>query len=181
MCEIAIINGTLGVGKTETSWEIMDLIQPAALIDIDYLYAFKPKDYANAAQQTHVYEAVDLLINHHQKLNIQRFIINGVFETPVDLSRLWTLLNHTTRKINAYRLICEQDVIQQRIKNRNEPHWQTHIGRSKQLANIQTASAKTGNIGENINTTILTLNEAAKMIIKDMQSCGFWSELTCLK
>ncbi len=174
-CEIAIINGTLGVGKTETSWEIMNMIQPAAVIDIDYLYAFKPKDYADKSQRQHVYEAVALLLNHHQKLSIHRFIINGVFGTPANLAHLRSAIASVTDNVKAYRLVCHPAEVNKRIQNRNAPGWQEHLERSAYMAAAQDANENRDEIGKQIDTTTRSIEETATAVIQDMQSCGFWT------
>lgn len=175
--EIAIINGTLGVGKTETSWAVMNRVQPAAVIDLDYLYAFKPKNYADVSQQAHVYQAAVFLIKHHSKMNINRFIINGVFETPAQLEHLLSYLTEVSEAVSAYRLVCQKDEVQRRIQGRNEPEVSEHLNRSIDLAQIQNNSALTGFIGKPVDTSNLSLEDAAKEIIGDMQRCGYWLDL----
>ncbi|MCP5101397.1 MAG: hypothetical protein GY943_38110 [Chloroflexi bacterium] len=173
-CEIAIINGTLGVGKTETSWAIMNAVQPAAVIDLDYLYAFKPKDYADKTQQAHVYEAAVILITHHRNLKIDRFIINGVFETPSDLIHLLHHLEAVTTSVSTYRLVCDPGEVQRRVRLRNEPNYRQHMQRTLDMMEVQNQSALAGFIGKPVDTTELSLDAAANLIMQDMQRCGYW-------
>lgn len=173
-CEVAIITGTLGVGKTETSWSVIEMIMPAAMIDIDYLCAFAPKDPSDDLQKDHVYKAVILLLKHHQRLGFQRFVINGILETPADLALLYKHLQIVTNRLKAYRLVCRLDEVRRRIRNRNEPNWQDQVHRSMQLSDVLDAASKVADMGTEINTTGYTIQQAAARVIKEMQSCGFW-------
>ena len=62
---IIVLNGPLGVGKTETAWHIVHRLSPAALVDIDYVAAVEPFDHQKEPDQEYAYETAAMLVRHH--------------------------------------------------------------------------------------------------------------------
>ena len=58
---IIIINGPLGIGKSETSWELLYLFDKAAMLDGDYLGAVQPFEIYDEQRIAHLYETFRLV------------------------------------------------------------------------------------------------------------------------
>lgn len=54
---VIVLNGPLGVGKTETAWRLIQLLSRAAMIDIDYVAAIQPFDHRIARDLNYAYES----------------------------------------------------------------------------------------------------------------------------
>jgi hypothetical protein len=65
---ITILNGPLGIGKTQTSWRLMWRLERAALLDCDYIAAVHPFDYYNQDHLDYAYATVAALATHHYSL-----------------------------------------------------------------------------------------------------------------
>ena len=82
---IIIINGSLGVGKTETSWELTALFERAVMLDGDYIGAVHPFEIHNSQRVEYLYQTIRHLMIWHQQNGYDDFVINYVFERPKSL------------------------------------------------------------------------------------------------
>ena len=163
---IIIINGPLGIGKSETSWELLYLFDKAAMLDGDYLGAVQPFEIYDEQRIAHLYETLRLVAGLHYTHGYQNLVINYVFETPESLANLRRLLVELDKQIYTFRLTCSEAEIARRIKQRSsDPEglaWE--LQRFRELTAIQNANARHGDLGEVINTTELSAREAARAI-----------------
>jgi broad-specificity NMP kinase len=161
---IVIINGTLGVGKTEASWGLMRRFDRAVMLDGDYIAAFHPQDYYNQAHLEYACETFRVLAVHHQGHGIDNIVINWVFESPASLLRLRQALSGVGLPIHAFRLSCDPDVIAERIRRRNLPDVEWELRLSRQLAGIMEKAALDGDLGIEIDTTRLNVEQMVERI-----------------
>jgi broad-specificity NMP kinase len=161
---IIIVNGPLGVGKTETSWHLVEKFNPGVLLDGDYVSAIHPFDYANETQIDYAYETFGVLVAHHRSHGIENAVLNWVFETPDQLTRLMHHLEGLNAPILPYRLVCSVDEIERRIRKRGLPQVEREIRRARELVPILDGSAATGDLGHVVDTTTLTSVAVADMI-----------------
>jgi predicted kinase len=163
---IIIINGPLGIGKTETSWELLYLFERAAMLDGDYLGAVQPFDIYDNKRIAYLYENLRLVAGQHYMHGYQNLVINYVFETPESLADLRGLLAELDEEIYTFRLTCSEDEIARRIRQRSNDaeglEWE--LQRYQQLTEIQNANAQRGDLGVVIDTTHLSAREAARVI-----------------
>jgi hypothetical protein len=93
-------------------------------------------------------------------------IINYIFETPDQLAELRRRLAGLEPRIFAYRLTCDIDILEQRIRNRTTPgirqEWE--IARVHQLTDILETNARLGDLGLVVDTTCLDVSQAAQAI-----------------
>jgi deoxyadenosine/deoxycytidine kinase len=167
---IIVINGPLGIGKTEVSWHLVEKFNPGVMLDGDYIAALHPFDYSNAAQLNYACDTFRVLVSHHIAHAIQDFIINWVFETPAQLARLCHLFQDRNMPILAYRLVCSMDEIERRVRKRGLPQVETEVQRARELVGILDSAAVTGYLGHVVDTTTLTSTAVADIIWQHAQT-----------
>jgi len=163
---IVIINGPLGIGKTETAWALLDLFNRAVMLDGDYIGAVRPFAIYDAQRLSDLFDTLHLLVDHYQKKGYPHVIINYIFETPAQLAELRKRLAELEPRILAYRLTCGLDLLEQRIRGRTSPgvrqEWE--IARAHQLTDILETNARLGDLGLMVDTTCLDVSQAAQAI-----------------
>jgi hypothetical protein len=166
---IVIINGPLGIGKTETSWALLRRFERAVMLDADYVAAFHPFDYYNDAHLAYAQTTLRVLVGHHHGHGFQDFVINWVFETPFQLARLKQALAEFGLPIHAYRLTCDVDEIARRVRRRNLPDLDFELRRSRELVDILDKAVRTGDLGHVIDTTNLSVEQTVDAIVRHMR------------
>jgi broad-specificity NMP kinase len=166
---IIIINGPLGIGKTETSWALVRRFPRAVMLDADYVAEFHPFDYYNDQHLAYAHATLRVLAAHHISHGFQDFVINWVFETPFQLDRLMQLLNDLGLPIHAFRLTCTPDEIERRVRLRNLPDLDFELRRSRELVDILDRAALTGALGTPLDTTSLTAEQTVDTILRQIR------------
>ncbi len=100
---IVIINGPLGVGKTETSWQLIEHFDKAIMLDADYIVAAHPFEIYNAARVDYLYETLAHNVAWHVAHGYHNFVVNYVFEKPESLAKLRHLLSAYDDVTYAFR------------------------------------------------------------------------------
>ena len=118
---IIVINGPLGIGKTETSWQLMQRFTRAVMLDGDYLAAIHPFDHYNPSHLDYAYEVFGMLVSFHRQKGIHDFVLNWVFESPASLQRLQAKLAPSEERLHFYRLVCTLKELEGRLRQRNLP------------------------------------------------------------
>ncbi len=166
---IIILNGPLGIGKTQTSWALVQHFPRAVMLDADYVAEFHPFDYYNDEHLAYAHATLRVLTAHHVSHGFQHFVINWIFETPFQLNRLKQLLADLELPIYAFRLICAPEEIERRVRRRNLPDLDYELRRSRELVGILDDAARTGDLGTPLDTTSLTAEQTAKAILQHIQ------------
>jgi hypothetical protein len=166
---IIIINGPLGIGKTQTSWAIIRRFARGVMLDADYVAEFHPFDYYNDEHLAYAHATLRVLTAHHISHGFQYFVINWIFETPFQLDRLKRLLVDLGLPIYAFRLICDPEEVERRVRRRNLPDLDYELQRSRELIEILDRAALTGDIGTPLDTTSLTVEQTADAILRQIQ------------
>jgi chloramphenicol 3-O-phosphotransferase len=163
---IIIINGPLGIGKTETSWELLTLFDRAVMLDGDYLGAVQPFEIYDANRVAYLYETLRLVAGYHYAHGYENLVINYVFETRESLADLLRLLADLDEQLFTFRLTCSEEEIERRIRKRSNKAedlaWE--LQRFRQLTEIQNLNAQHGDLGYVIDTTGLSARQAARVI-----------------
>ena len=165
---IIIVNGPLGIGKTQTSWALTRCFSRAVMLDADYVAEFHPFDYYNDEHLAYAHATLRVLTAHHLSHGFQDFVINWIFETPLQLERLKQLLADLGPPIHVFRLVCAPDEIERRVRRRNLPDLDFELRRSRELVDILDRAALTGDLGTPIDTTSLTAEQTADMILRQI-------------
>ena len=164
---IIIINGSVGVGKSSSSWELAERFNQSFMLDGDYIGAVHPFEIYDQERVDYLYKTLHHLIQFHQNHGYTNFVINYVFEQPCQLTLLTDLLEPLDKNIQAFWLTCDEVVQAERIKKRKADH-QWDLKRFVELNQILRASSKKGFIGREIDTTHLAIPEVADKIWQEV-------------
>lgn len=168
---IILINGPLGVGKTETSWKLIEYFDRAIMLDGDYIVAAHPFEIHDEARITYLYETIAHNVAWHVAHGYHNFVVNYVFEKPESLAKLRQLLSAYDDVTYAFRLTCAPDEFERRIRARsdaprstdpNRLAWESN--RFRELTAIQNENAKRGDLGFVIDTMGLSVTQVAEAI-----------------
>ncbi len=167
---IVIINGPLGIGKTELSWALVEFFERGIMLDGDFIGAVHPFEIYDPGRIEYLYQTLYLLVDHHRRHGYPHFVINYVFEEAQSLNRLRSLLMELDDVIYAFRLVCNPQEAERRILQRGQSAgldakrlaWE--ISRAAQLAAIQRTAALHGDLGYPIDTSGLGIQQTAQAI-----------------
>ena len=179
---ILIINGSCGIGKTTVAWELVHRFERAVMLEGDSIGAVHPFEIYDDSRVEHLYQTLRHLIAFHiERGNYHNFVIDYVFERPESLARLKSLLADFDDHIYAFRLLAAPVELEQRILARaglrpcpsgsetghscllgEDTVW--HLRRAKELVAIQTRAALRGDVGVPVDTTGLSVAQAADVI-----------------
>jgi GrpB-like predicted nucleotidyltransferase (UPF0157 family)/predicted kinase len=167
---IIIINGPVGVGKTEVAWKLIEKFERAVMLDGDYLGALHPFEIYDERRVAYLYDTICYMARFHVEHGWRNLVVNYVFETPESLAQLRRALNEIDNATYAYRLTCEAEEISRRIRARNidsdQLAWE--LKRFREFQVIQEENARRGDLGVAIDTTRLSSAAAADAIWRDI-------------
>ena len=164
---IIIINGPCGIGKSTTGEYVTWHFDRAVFLDGDYIGAVHPFEIYDDVRIEHLYQTLRHLIAFHiERGDYHNFVIPYVFESPESLARLRTLLADLDDEIYTFRLVCDPQVLEQRLRDsaRSPDDIVWHIDRAAELIRIQGAAARNGDLGYVMDTTARTPAEVAEEI-----------------
>lgn len=168
---IVIVNGPLGIGKTEVSWKLVEYFERGVMLDGDYIGAVRPFEIYDDERIEYLYQTLRHLAAFHiQRGDYHNFVINYVFETPESLARLRHLLADLDDVIYAFRLTCSEAEMERRIRQRgrsqpDDPYglaWE--LNRFRELIAIQEQASRFGDMGFVVDTTNLSAAQVAEAI-----------------
>jgi GrpB-like predicted nucleotidyltransferase (UPF0157 family)/predicted kinase len=167
---IIVINGPLGVGKTEVAWKLIEKFDQAVMLDGDYLGAVRPFDLHDPQRVTYLYDTICHVARFHTEHGYRNLVVNYVFEKPESLAQLRRALNDIDDVTYAFRLTCSAEEIDRRIRSRSDDPdrlaWE--LKRFRELQAIQDANARRGDLGFVIDTTRLSIEEVADAIWRNI-------------
>lgn len=167
---IIIINGPLGIGKTQVSEKLIEYFDRAVMLDGDYIGAVHPFEIYDEARIEYLYQTLRHLTAYHVEHGYRNFVINYVFESAASLARLRGLLADLDGEIYAFRLTCTESEMERRIRSRavgrpEEPDFLAwELQRFRQLTAIQEAASRQGDLGCVIDTSQLNVAQVADAI-----------------
>ena len=183
---IVIINGPCGIGKSTTGEHVTWHFDRAVFLDGDYIGAVHPFEIYDDARIEHLYQTLRHLIAFHiERGDYHNFVIPYVFESPASLARLRTLLADLDDEIHAFRLVCDAQVLEQRLRDSSRPSddlpW--YLNRAPELVRIQEAAARNGDLGYVVDTTARTPADVAEVIwelVHDTDFTARYREVPCV-
>jgi GrpB-like predicted nucleotidyltransferase (UPF0157 family)/predicted kinase len=170
---IIILNGPLGVGKTEVAWKLIEKFDRAIMLDGDYLGAVHPFEIHDKQRVTYLYDTICHVARFHVEHGWRNLVVDYVFETPESLAQLRRALNEIDNVTHAYRLACSPEEIARRIRARgnSDPAFlEWELKRFRELQAIQDRHARRGDLGYVVDTTNLSIAEVADAIWRDITS-----------
>jgi hypothetical protein len=167
---IIILNGPLGVGKTETAWKLLEYFEQAAILDCDYIGGnVSTFDFRNPDSIRSSIECVAILAIHQKNvMGITDFVVSGVFENSEQLSFAKSLLSKISEPVIPSLLLAKPDTVESRVLKRMNGDVKREIARARELSDILYTSSD--DLGKAFDTSNLSLEEAADLIWKDLQS-----------
>jgi len=169
---IVIVNGPLGVGKTDVAWKLIEKFDRAIMLDGDYLGAVHPFEIHDPQRVAYLYDTIYHVARVHAEHGYRNLVVNYVFEKPESLAQLRCALNDIEAVTYAFRLTCSAEEIDRRIRSRSsDPDrlaWESK--RFRELQVIQDTNARRGDLGFVIDTTGLSVEEVAEAIWRDITS-----------
>lgn len=168
---IIIVNGPLGVGKTEVAWKLIEKFDRAVMLDGDYLGAVHPFEIYDGQRVAYLYDTICHVAKFHAEHDYRNLVVNYVFEMPESLAQLRRALNAIDDVTYAFRLTCDAEEIDRRIRLRgnHDPAFLTwELNRFRELQAIQETNARRGDLGFVIDTTALSIAEVADAIWRNI-------------
>ncbi len=167
---IILINGPLGIGKTDLSWALLEFFERGVMLDGDFIGAVHPFEIYDPGRIEYLYQTLLLLVSHHRANGYFNFVINYVFEEAQSLSRLRGMLAEQDDILYAFRLVCDPQEAERRIRQRGQSAgleaerlaWE--VERSRELAAIQQEAALQGDLGYPLDTSHLSVQQTAQAI-----------------
>ncbi len=166
---IVIINGPLGVGKTEVSWHLIEHFDRGVMLDGDHIGAVHPFELYDPRRIAYLYQTIRHLVAFHVEHGYHNFVINYVFETPESLAHLRHLLADLDDEIYAFRLTCTEAEMERRIRARGGDRLEWELARFRELSEIQQAGAARGDMGYVVDTTSSTALQVAAAIWQNIR------------
>lgn len=163
---IIIINGPLGVGKSDVSWALIKLFDRAVMLDGDYIGAIHPFKIEDPERTDYLYETISHLVEFHYQNSLRNFVINYVFEEPDSLGQLVDLLGRFDLQVKTFRLSAEEQAIEERVRRRNHSAVEWELKRFKELSEVMNAPEVCDRLGYVIDTSNLSIEQVAKNIIR---------------
>lgn len=169
---IVILNGPLGVGKTETAWKLLECFDHAAILDADYVGGnVHPYDYHNPdAVRTATDSLVALAEHQHTRLGLANFVISGVFETVEQLHYLTSRLSNVDSTILPYLLMASESELENRVRNRANGDMNREVARAKELRQILLNPSLLKHLGKHVDTSGLSIEDVANYIWTDLHA-----------
>jgi broad-specificity NMP kinase len=161
---IIIINGSLGVGKTSVAEHLTTKFNRAVHLDGDAIGDVHPFAIYDDARITHLYHTLAHLIAFHQENGYPNFVINYVFESHTSLQELLNLLRPLDNDVQVYWLTCRAEEQEKRIRARSRDQISWELERFVELQAIQAQAAEGGFIGEEVDTTGLSVDQVVEKI-----------------
>lgn len=161
---IVVLNGSLGVGKTSTAWALNASFERSVMLDGDNLGAVEPFDLHDPARVSYLYRTLAHVIAFHQQNGYPTFVIDYVFESADSLAELLRLLAPLDPDLHTFWLTCHEDEQWLRVMKRGGDQLEWELHRFRQLNTIQRSAARAGHIGEEIDTTGLSVDEVVERI-----------------
>lgn len=169
---IIVISGPLGVGKTQTSWALLELIEQCVMIDGDFVTALNPFTFRNPADLDYLYATTKQLIGWHYAHGFRHTIFNYVYETADSFQRRMAELAEADAPVHAFYLAVDPDEAERRVRTRaNYGALEWEVSRARELVGIQQAAgALDGVFGTVIDTSSLSIEDVAGTIMGQLWS-----------
>jgi len=162
---IIIINGSLGVGKTSISEELLWKFDKTVMLDGDALGNVNPFDIYDQNRIQHLYKTIELLVKFHKDSGFDNIIINYVFESSESLNQLIEMITPIDRNIFSFWITCEEEIQRDRIIKRNRDNIEWELKRFTELQRIQRIASQKKFIGIEIDSSNMSVNEIGNLIV----------------
>jgi hypothetical protein len=116
---IICVAGPTGVGKTDSSWALIEVGSPMVLLDCDWFAARVPFSWKSGSDVESVYQAISVLLGYHIQRGVTRFVIPLTVEMALTFKTNQRYFAQLGQAISLLQLRCEEEVLRQRILQRD--------------------------------------------------------------
>lgn len=121
---IILLTGPTGVGKTDTSWALLQQSSRIVFLDCDWFASRVPFNWKNESDLETIFQALSLLIDFHLKQGNDNFVIPFTLEMAIHWNKYKHHLSNHNLAIFPFRLRCKEHELERRIRERDRNHWQ---------------------------------------------------------
>jgi broad-specificity NMP kinase len=159
MKKLIIINGTPGSGKTSVAKLLNQELINSVWLDGDWCWMMNPfvvNDENKAMVESNIYHMLNNFINNSY---IEYIIFNWVIGHDKLMNRIISHLNVEDAEIFKVSLICEEDVLRERMQldGRSEDRIENSIERQRSYHSMDTIKLDTTNL--NVNEVVDRIGE----------------------
>ena len=116
---IITLTGPTGVGKTDTSWALLELASPMVFLDCDWFAARNPFSWKAERDVESVYQALSAMLSYHIGHGATRFVIPLTLEMSQSYAHNRSYLERFGLPIFHFRLACGVGHLRERVLKRD--------------------------------------------------------------
>jgi broad-specificity NMP kinase len=116
---IIVLTGPTGVGKTDTSWALLETAPPLVFLDCDWFAARVPFSWKREGDVESVYQALSVMIDYHTRNSATRFVVPLTLEMAVSYAQHRKYLDRFGLPLFAFLLSCSTEVLRERVLKRD--------------------------------------------------------------
>jgi diadenosine tetraphosphate (Ap4A) HIT family hydrolase len=116
---IIALTGPTGVGKTDTSWALVEQAPPMVFLDCDWFAARIPFSWKLESDVESVYQALSVMLDFHTSRAAARFVIPLTLEMAASYARNGHYLERFGLPLFRFRLSCSADLLRERVLKRD--------------------------------------------------------------
>ncbi len=162
---VIVLNGPLGVGKTQTAWRVIESMGRAALVDLDYVAAVTPFDPRLDRDREYAFDSAAVLARHHFRNAYTHMVITWVFENAEQLASLQRRFSEFG-EFHAFRLTCSLVELEARVRRRGNDGVERELARARELHQVLEHASTLGDLGTPVSTDGLSVDQVATAIVR---------------
>jgi len=117
---IIFLTGPSGSGKTDTSWELLKKFDDLTFLDCDWFASKIPFSWEKCKDVEMVYKSLAKMIQFHMReYQKKNFVITLTSQMAATFESQKSIFDFAKMPMYAFRLRCSNEVLQQRIHDRN--------------------------------------------------------------
>lgn len=116
---IILLTGPTGVGKTDTSWAILQQMTGVVFLDCDWFASRVPFAWDNESDVGSVFELLSLMIDYYVHGGTLHFVITLTVQMAQFYNKHKNYFNKWQLPIYAFRLYCTNQSLEKRIGDRD--------------------------------------------------------------
>jgi broad-specificity NMP kinase len=116
MKDLIVINGTMGVGKTATSWQLLDLLQPCAYLDGDWCWTMKPFVVSEENKAMVTGNIIHVLRSYLANSAFQHIIFTWVLHRQEMIDDLLAACSDLAFRAHVITLECAEPELRRRLE-----------------------------------------------------------------
>jgi dephospho-CoA kinase len=116
---IICITGPTGVGKTDTSWALIERGAPMVFLDCDWFASRVPFSWSSESDVESVFQAIAVMLRFHVTRGITRFIVPITVEMALSFKQHRHYFEKVGLPVRTFQLYCPEEQLRRRISARD--------------------------------------------------------------